>query len=386
MALDVLILLLLVAAGVGGYRLGFVARAASWAGMLVGLLVAARLMPWVIESLGTDTSRQGLVLVAAGLLLGGAALGQALGLLVGNHAQGGITTAAGQRVDKVGGGVAGVIGLLVIVWLLVPAGADMAGWQARAVRESRVVRGLSSALPEAPDATRTLRRLLGDGYPQVFEGLDPSPEVGPVPEQTGLSQELAEQVAGSVVKVEGEACGRIQEGTGWVVEPGLVVTNAHVVAGEPETRLERPDGSSVAATLVAFDPDRDLAVLSSPELGLPALPVGESDVDQRGAVFGHPGGGPLELSPFVSRQRINAVGTDIYGSPGTERDVLVLASDLAPGDSGSPLVATDGSVVGVAFAIAPDRDGVAYALSTDELAEVMATVGTAPVDAGPCAA
>jgi S1-C subfamily serine protease len=384
--LDLIIVLLLVAAGVGGYRLGFVARAASWAGMLVGLFLAARLMPRVIESLGEDASRPGLLLVAAGLLLGGAAIGQALGLLVGSRAQTGITTTAGQRVDRLGGAVAGVVGSLVIVWLLVPAGADMSGWQARAVRQSAIVGGLTDALPPAPDATRTLRRLLGDGYPQVFEGLDPSPEVGPVPEQTGLSQEAAQALSGSIVKVVGEACGRIQEGTGWVVQPGVVVTNAHVVAGEPETALQRQDGSEVTGTLVAFDPERDLAVLASPELGLPALPVGESAVDQRGAVFGHPGGGPLELSPFVTRQRIRAVGTDIYGSPGTERDVLVLAADLAPGDSGSPVIDTAGQVVGVAFAIAPDRDGVAYALSTDELRAVLAEVGDQALDAGPCAA
>lgn len=384
--LDVLIVLLLVGAGVGGYRLGFVARAASWAGMLVGLFVAARLMPRVIESLGEGASRTGLVLVAAGLLLGGAAIGQALGLLVGSRAQTGITTSGGRRADHLGGAVAGVAGTLVIVWLLVPAGADMSGWQARAVRDSRIVEALTDTLPAAPDATRTLRRLLGDGYPQVFEGLDRSPEVGPVPEETGLGQEQAQAISASIVKVVGEACGRIQEGTGWVVQPGVVVTNAHVVAGEPETVLQRQDGTEAAATLVAFDPRRDLAVLSAPDLDLPVLPVGESALDQRGAVFGHPGGGPLELSPFVTRQRIDAVGTDIYGTPGTERDVLVLASDLAPGDSGSPVVDTSGQVVGVAFAIAPDRDGVAYALSTDELRAVLATVGTEALDAGPCAA
>ncbi len=384
--LDLVILLLLVVAGVGGYRLGFVARAASWAGMLVGLFIAARAMPRVIESLGEDASRSSLVLVAAGLLLGGAAIGQALGLLAGSRAQSGITTTAGKRVDQMGGALAGILGTLVIVWLLVPAGADMTGWQARAVRESRIVQALTDGLPEAPDATRTLRRLLGDGYPQVFEGLDPSPEVGPVPAETGLAQDQAQAISGSIVKVVGEACGRIQEGTGWVVDDGLVVTNAHVVAGEPETVLQRQDGSEADATLVAFDPERDLAVLASPGLGLPALPVGTSAVDQRGAVFGHPGGGPLELSPFVTRERLDAVGTDIYGNRGTERDVLVLASDLAPGDSGSPLVDTAGQVVGVAFAIAPDRDGVAYALSTDELAAVLATVGDQALDAGPCAA
>lgn len=382
--LDVIIILLVVGAGVGGYRLGFVARAASWAGMLVGLFVAARLMPRVIESLGEDATRTSLLLVAVGLLLGGAAIGQALGLLVGSRAQTSITTVGGKRADHLGGALAGVLGSLVIVWLLVPAGADMTGWQARAVRESRIVQGLTDALPAAPDATRTLRRLLGDGYPQVFEGLDPSPEVGPVPEESGVTQALAEGTSGSIVKVVGEACGRIQEGTGWVVSPELVVTNAHVVAGESETVLQRPDGSEVDATLVAFDPERDLAMLSAPGLELTALPVGGSAVDQRGAVFGHPGGGPLELSPFVTRQRINAVGTDIYGNPGTERDVLVLAADLAPGDSGSPLIDTTGSVVGVAFAIAPDREGVAYALSTDEIREVLMTVGTEALDAGPC--
>jgi S1-C subfamily serine protease len=343
-------------------------------------------MPRVIEELGEDSSRTGILLVGAGLLLGGAAIGQALGLLVGSRAQTGITTTAGQRADRVGGAVAGVLGSLVIVWLLVPAGADMTGWQARAVRESRIVQALDDTLPAAPDATRTLRRLLGDGYPQVFEGLERSPEVGPVPEETGLDQAAAQAISGSIVKVVGEACGRIQEGTGWVVEPGLVVTNAHVVAGEPATVLQRPDGSEAEATLVAFDPERDLAVLAAPDLGLPALPVGESAVDQRGAVFGHPGGGPLELSPFVTRQRVRATGTDIYGASGTQRDVLVLASSLAPGDSGSPLVDTAGQVVGVAFAIAPDRDGVAYALSTDELRTVLATVGTEALDAGPCAA
>lgn len=384
--LDALIVLLLVGAGIGGYRLGFVARAASWAGMLVGLFVAARLMPRVVESLGEDASRSGILLVAAGLLLGGAAIGQAIGLLAGSRAQSGITTTAGQRVDRMGGAVAGVLGTLVIVWLLVPAVADMSGWQARTVRESRIVEGLTESLPTAPDATRTLRRLLGDGYPQVFEGLERSPEVGPVPAESGLSQEAAQTISQSIVKVVGEACGRIQEGTGWVVEPGVVVTNAHVVAGEPETVLQRQDGSEVPATLVAFDPERDLAVLSAPDLDRPALPVADSAVEQRGAVFGHPGGGPLELSPFETRQRIDAVGTDIYGAPGTERDVLVLASDLAPGDSGSPLVDTAGQVVGVAFAIAPDREGVAYALSTDELRTVLATVGTEALDAGPCAA
>lgn len=384
--LDLFLVVALVLAAIGGYRLGFVARAASWAGMLLGVVVAARLLPWVIESVGDPGNRPQLLLVAVGLLLGGAAMGQALGVFVGNRAQLGITSAAGKRVDAAGGGVAGVVGLLVLVWLLVPALADVSGWQAREVRRSRVVATLTDTLPAAPDATRTLRRLLGEGYPQAFEGVNRSPDVGPVPAETGFDEARATGVARSIVRVEGEACGRIQEGTGFVVGPDLVVTNAHVVAGEPATTLERQDGDRVEATLVAFDPERDLAVLRAPGLNAPALPVVDSAVDQRGATFGHPGGGSLELSPFVVRQRQNAVGTDIYGQPGTTRDVLILAAELAPGDSGSPLVDTSGQVVGVAFAIAPDRDGVAYAVSTDELRAVLDQVAPDAVSAGPCAA
>ncbi len=383
--LDLFLLLALVLAGVAGYRLGFVARAASWAGMLLGVVLAARLMPRAIEAVGEDGSRATVLLVAAGLLLGGALAGQALGVLVGSKAQLSITSPVGKRIDAAGGAAAGVVGLLVLVWLVVPALADVSGWQAREVRRSRIVSTLSERLPAAPDATKTLRQLLGDGYPQVFDDLDRSPDVGPAPMVSGLSEAAASQVAASIVKISGEACDRIQEGTGFVVAEDLVVTNAHVVAGEPRTTLELPTGGTAQAALVAFDPDRDLAVLQAPGLGLPALPVTASDVGQEGAVFGHPRGRPLELSPFQVRQRIDAVGTDIYGDPGTTRDVLVLAADLEPGDSGSPMVDQAGQVVGVAFAIAPDRPGVAYGVSTDELEAVLATVGGV-TSAGPCTA
>jgi S1-C subfamily serine protease len=274
----------------------------------------------------------------------------------------------------------------VVVWLLIPALADVQGLPAREVRRSRIIAGLTDTLPAAPDATRALRQLLGDGFPQVFDDLARSPDVGPPPEGSGLTEEQAETVAASVVKVAGEACGRIQSGTGFAVGDDLVVTNAHVVAGEPTTEVQRQDGTSVPAGLVAFDPERDLAVLRAPGLDAAALPIAESAVGQVGAVFGHPGGGPLELSPFEVRQRVTARGADIYGRGGVERDVLVLASDLAPGDSGSALVDGEGEVVGVAFAVAPDRDGVAYALSTGELRAVIDEVGSERVDAGPCTA
>jgi S1-C subfamily serine protease len=127
-------------------------------------------------------------------------------------------------------------------------------------------------------------------------------------------------------------------------------------------------------------------VLWAPDIGRDPLPIGDTDVGGRGGVFGHPGGGTLRIAPFAVGQEITAVGRDIYGADRSRRDVLVLSSSLAPGDSGAALVDPGGAVVGVAFAIAPDRPGVAYALTTGELQAVLADGAAAGADAGDCVA
>ena len=137
---------------------------------------------------------------------------------------------------------------------------------------------------------------------------------------------------------------------------------------------------------MAFDPARDLAVLRARGLDRPALPIGTSATGQRGGVFGHPGGEPLRIAPFEIARQIRAMGRDIYGTTRTERDVLELSASLRPGDSGSALVDPSGTVVGVAFAIAPDRPDVAYALSTDELRAVLAQPRSGVVSTGECVA
>jgi len=136
--------------------------------------------------------------------------------------------------------------------------------------------------------------------------------------------------------------------------------------------------------VVVFDSDRDLAVLQVPGLGHPTLPIGDAGAGGTGAVFGYPGGGPLRVSPFQVEEEVEAVGRDLYDTHDTRRQVLVLAADLHPGDSGAALADSAGSVVGVAFAIAPDRPQTAYALTTDELRAVLQTDVTTPADTGPC--
>lgn len=385
--LDLVIALAGLSAAIGGWRLGFTARATSWLGMAAGLVVASQvLLPWVLE-VWAGFSGMRLLSAAAGVLVVGAFLGQAAGLVLGTRLHLALPGGAARTVDKVGGAAAGVVGVAAAVWLLVPAMADIPEWPAEQARHSVLGRAVDGVLPPAPDALQTLRQLVDDDrFPQVFDAIRPTPDLGPPPVETGLTEEVADAVRVATVKIEGLACARVQDGSGFVVDPGgLVVTNAHVVAGEAETTVQRPsDGVMVPASVVAFDPDRDLAVLFAPDLGSPALPIGDAEVGDRGAVFGYPGGGPLDPTPFEVGREVVANGRDIYGERRTARQILFLAAHLHPGDSGAALIDPAGEVIGVAFAIAPDEPGVAYALTTDELREVLAGDLTTNVATGPC--
>jgi S1-C subfamily serine protease len=355
--------------------------------MAAGVLVAAEVvLPWVLEVWSGMTGVR-LLSAAAAVLVVGAFLGQAAGLVIGGRLHLALPGGAARTADKTAGATAGVVGVAVAVWLLLPAMADIPEWPAEQARHSVLGRVVEGVLPPAPDPLQTLRQLVDDDrFPQVFDALRPTPDLGPPPETSGLTAELAQRVAASTVKVEGVACSRIQDGSGFVVDEGLVMTNAHVVAGETETTVERSDGTMVNAAVVSFDPDRDLAVLFAPDLDRPPLPVGDAVVGDRGAVFGHPGGGPLRLTPFEVGRQVEATGRDIYGEERTTREVLFLAARLQPGDSGAALVDPVGEVIGVAFAIAPDQPGVAYALTTAELREVMAGDLTELVGTGKCLA
>jgi len=383
MMLDLLLVAAGVAAAVGGYRLGFLARVTSWLGLAVGVLVGSLLLPEIMRRL-QGASDPTMAFVAICALAGAALIGQAAGLVLGSRLHIALPDGPARTTDRVAGGVAGVIGMLVGLWLLLPTLGDIPGWTAEQARTSVIAREVNHRFPPAPDTIQALRRLVGDDqFPTVFDQLQPAPDVGPPPASTGLTQATADAVVGSVVKVEGEACGRIQEGSGFFVASDLVVTNAHVVAGEDDTTIELADGRDADATVVAFDPGRDLAVLRT-EATAPPMPLDPASVGDVGGVFGHPGGGPLEISPFQVGDQITAQGRDIYDRADSERQVLVLAANLAPGDSGSALIDPDGQVIGVAFAIAPDEPGVAYALAIDELTAVLAGDLSAERDTGGC--
>jgi S1-C subfamily serine protease len=381
--IDLLLVVLMVAAAVGGYRLGFLARALSWAGMGLGIVLAARFLPSILHRF-ENGQPSGKLMIALGVLLGGAFIGQALGLIIGAQLHT-VLPVGGRLPDRIAGAVSGVLGVLVGVWLMVPTLGSVPGDVARQARTSTVLGFVDDVAPEPPDTLQALRRLVGDSaFPEVFSGLHPAPDVGPPPEDSGLSQATLDAATASTVQVEGPACGRIQEGSGFVVDENLVITNAHVVAGEDETHVLTQDGRQLAATVVHFDPDRDLAVLAVPDLGLAPLSIGDAGPGDIGAVLGHPGGGPLEVSPFEVSEEVEAVGRDLYDRHATRRQVLILASDLAPGDSGAALISPEGQVVGVAFAIAPDRPRTAYALDVIEVHEALSAPRSEDTDTQSC--
>ncbi len=386
--LDLMIVVLVITSIGGGWRLGLLTGATSWVLLMQSLVLATLLLPPVATTLGGEDP--GLRLLVAALMFVGAGFaGQRVGILLGRHFRRAFLPMDGpsRHRDKVAGAVAGPLAVVIGLWLLVlPPLGEVAGSLSGLTRQSALARAIDAALPEPPETSQALRRLAGPaGAPYVFKGLIPALDTGPPPAESGLSAQVVARVAASTVKVEGIACRFERDGSGFAVAPDLIVTNAHVVAGQQRTTVIRPDGRRLRAQVTVFDPARDLALLAVPGLGQAPLALASGKVGTTAAVFGHPRGqAALEVSPAAIRQQVNALGPDLYDLGVTRRVVFVLASELAPGDSGAALVDTDGNVVGVAFAISPDNAQTAYALSTSELRAVLAAERQARAPTGPC--
>ncbi|MCB1257986.1 MAG: MarP family serine protease [Microthrixaceae bacterium] len=380
--LDLVVVVAALIAAVGGWSLGFLRRLGGWLGMALGFALGVSLLPWLTEAVDLHNDRAIFVLNAAFLILLATA-GQAIGDAIGSRVRSGVDSSGGRYLDSLGGALLGVVGVAAITWLLFPLMAGAQGWPAEAARNSRLTKGLSELLPDPPSQIGSLERALAGGnFPKLFERFDPAPELDPPP-QVELPDSLYSEATQSVVRVESPACGKIQMGSGFYVSEGLVVTNAHVVAGARATTVTSVGGKELPASVVHFDPAIDLALLAV-DSDAPVLPLAAPTVNDQGLVMGFPGGGPFDPSAFAVAKAIRASGFDIYDRARVERDLLILASDLAPGDSGSAVLRSDGAVIGVAVAIAPDKNNVAYALSSAELRRVLDQADSTPASTGPC--
>lgn len=381
--LDVLIILVAAVAAVGGWRLGFMTRSIGWLGAAVGLSAAVVLLPPLVRRLHLSSNNTVLLVGLVGLVLL-ASIGQGLGSALGARLAPPVRPGRARRFDQIAGAMLGVLAVAVVAWLLFPVMTRASGWAAASTRTSALASFSLERLPSPPAGLLELEQQALDGrFPQLFTGDEPVRDLPPVPTDSPIGAAEMQAAARSVVKVRGEACGMIQSGSGFVVAPGLVATNAHVVAGTTDLEVVTTDGDVGTGTVVAFDPHVDLALVRI-DLQLPVLALRPSSSGDRGLVMGFPGGGPFDPSPFVVGDSVDATGLDIYDRDEVRRHLLVLSSDLAPGDSGSAVLRTDGSVVGVAVAIAPDRPGVAYALDERQLADLLAEPHPARVSTGAC--
>ena len=369
---DAGLVLVILAAALGGARLGLLTRAWSWLGLGAGLVVATRLAGPAVDLVDDQDALVRLVAALAVVVIC-VGVGQSIGFHIGNRLRRTLPDSL-QSADQVAGAVTGALVVLVVVWLLLPTLTMMQGTLARLARGSMIVAVVDRYSPPVPPSVRDLGHQVSDfGFPEVFDDLRAAPEVGPPPESLGLPVEVVDRVRPSTMNIEARGCGGIHEGSGFVVEAELVATNAHVVAGSESLEVVLDDGGSrLAAELVAIDTGTDLALLRVPGLSRRPLPLGTAEDGSEAAVFGHPGGqDELRIAPAVVADSQVALGRDIYDRNVASREILILAAEVRQGDSGSAVVDPSGQVVGVLFAVAPDRPATAYALDVGELRRLL---------------
>ena len=386
--IDLLIILFLASSLIRGFELGFVRQLFSTAGFFIGLLIGALIEPTTVSWVHTQTSRSLMTLVTT---LGSAFLFLSIGEYIGISLK---NKLALKRIDSLDNGLGSglaFVSVLIAVWLSaaiilsLPLPSVQAG-----MKDSRIVSLLDKHLPAAPTVIADLGHLIDpNGFPQVFTGLEPTPPQNINLPNLGDLQPAVKADAASVVKIEGQGCGGIVEGSGFVVADNLIVTNAHVVAGIRRPYVIDANGNHVAAA-VSFDPNLDLAVLRTSGLAGKPLSVGYDDVaaGTPGAVVGYPGGGGFTAKAAAVLDSFTATGRNIYDQGRVQREIYEIRADVIPGNSGGPLIAKDGSVIGVVFAESTTYNHVGYALTGQAIRHDIAAAeahATTSVSTGSCA-
>lgn len=375
--LDFLLILAAVWFAVVGYRQGFVVGIMSVIGFLGGGLAAIYLLPLVWDK-ATDDSSPGSVAVvtAVVIVIVCASVGQALTTHLGNKVRTRITWSPARAVDAGGGALVNVLAMLLVAWLIGSALATTAlPTIGREVRSSKVLLGVSRVVPQEADTwfTDFSSTLAQNGLPQVFGpfGSEPITSV-PAPDPALVHSEVVTDARRSIVKVVGTAqsCGKVLEGSGFVIAKNRVMTNAHVVGGVSEPTVQvGGKGRLHDARVVLYDWQRDIAVLDVPDLDAPKLNFTKGDVQSRddAIVAGFPENGAFDVRAARVRGRIEANGPDIYHRGTVHRDVYSLYATVRQGNSGGPLITPQGLVAGVVFAKSLDDSNTGYALTADEV-------------------
>jgi S1-C subfamily serine protease len=365
---------------VWGYQQGLIVGALTLAGFGVGAILGGRLGPELLSG-GSESPYAPLVAAVAALMLGAIAAVTLEGLGLALRARL-VRGPATQVVDGVGGAALIAALALGLAWVFgavalhTPGATELRG----DVQRSAILRALNRVLPPSGPILNALNRV--DPRRSVS---GPPAAVGPPDAAIARDPEVV-RAGASVVKVLGTACGLGVAGSGWVAAPGLIVTNAHVVAGSDDTTVTTRAGRDLDATAVHYEPRNDLAILSS-SLGQPALaPAPAPRSGAAGAVLGYPENGPFTLTParFGSTQTV--ISEDSYGRGPLRRRMSSLRGDVRGGNSGGPLVDAAGRVIATVFAATTSGPQGGYGVPTEVVGRALAGVERNGVDTGPCTA
>jgi S1-C subfamily serine protease len=375
--LDVIIILAAVAYGIGGFRSGAVIGIFSLLGFFGGAAIGAQLA----EPLGSHiVGGRAQVPVAIFCVLVLATIGQLLGVYVAGHVRSRVVLGQHAKMADSGvGAVLGVLAVLLVAWMVaLPLASSPYPGLASEASHSSIVRAVNGAVPDSfRNLYRGLRQFLDrSGFPPVFGDLPSTSivSVPPPPANVGpVVQRRIDDVAPSVLKIYGQApqCGRSIEGSGFVYAPHHILTNAHVVAGTNDVSVEITPNERIDAHVVLFDPDRDVAVLDVPDLPSSAKPLTLSRTDatsgEPALVLGYPENGPFTVRTARVRSEGTVGGTNIYGHGSVRRSIYSIRAVVRSGNSGGPLLAYNGEVLGMVFATAIDSSDTGFALSDDEI-------------------
>jgi len=392
--LDVLLVLVLLVYLGEGWRNGILRSVSAILGVVAGGIAAFFAVPLLAAAIPSPEWRLGVSIALAALLLVG---GHLLGVTVGSAIRGRRPDDPRRERDlstaeRLLGAVANVVAAALIMTLVAGSVAQLGvPVLSQAVGRSIVIGTIDRLTPGpvAEGIARVRSAILEQGIPTIDEALGGVAASQDPPDVDTASDPLT-AAARSVARISGTAyaCGQNQSGSGFVVAPERIVTNAHVVAGVDSPVVDLPDGQTLDARVVWFDPDADVAILAVPGLEAAPLPLADPAIGDDGVVDGYPHGGPFTSSPAqvlaISSERV----ADIYGESSSSREVATLAADVQPGNSGGPFITLDGRVAGIVFARNADHANLGYATTVTQLATLLSGAAslTAPVQPGHCVA
>jgi S1-C subfamily serine protease len=366
--IDVFIIIFVIAAMVRGHGIGFVRQIFSTVGFFGGLWLGSLLQPMTVQLASSALGKSIITLVTT---IGMATLFLIVGELIGIKLKQKIISWRANLPDSVLGAALAGLTFLLAVWLSAAIITALPNKTARqAIDGSAIITTLNRILPSGPKVVANLERLIDpNGFPRVFTGREPAPAApNATPPSLGEMRAVAERARPSVVKLEGRGCGGIIDGSGFVIDENLVITNAHVIAGLDAPRIVDDNGNH-ATEVIWFNPSLDVAILRSRNLAGQPLKIIKNAVPPNtpAVVLGYPGGGDFVARPASVTARFSAHGLDIYNRSSTIRDVYELSADIVPGNSGGPVIGQDGQVLGMIFAESATYENIGYALTSPQI-------------------